>query len=226
MCFVGNFDLAAHGVDGDQRPRKLPVLGQIIEQLGDSRNLVGLFRHAGLRQHQARRGGVGAERMQGLGSLPAVVGAPGRFAINSDELRPIRPRRRHPALEAALEQNRINSIEQNAQPALAGNAVFEGRKAAQHIKMRFAPGHDVVEVVARADRTANDQEQHFAHRKKHPPRLSLVRNLGKMLQQQRQTVPRHVFVKSQIGYGKHGKLPGESDRPENHISSVNPNSRR
>jgi len=50
------------------------------------------------------------------------LAVPRRLAVNGDELGPIRPSRRHPAFQAALEEARINPIEQDAQPALAGNA--------------------------------------------------------------------------------------------------------
>ena len=109
-------------------PLELATLGQIVEELGNGGDLVGFLRHASLRQNQTGGGGVSAERVQRLGALPAIVGAPGRLAVDGDEFRPVRPRRRHPTLEAALEQDGIDPVEKNAQPALAGYAVGEGRK--------------------------------------------------------------------------------------------------
>ena len=66
---VGDLDLAAHGVDGHQRARELPGLGEVVEKLRDGGDLVGLFRNAQLRQRQPGVGGVGAERMQGFQPL-------------------------------------------------------------------------------------------------------------------------------------------------------------
>jgi hypothetical protein len=40
---VGNLDLAAHGVDGDERTLKLFGLGELIEKIGDGGDLVGLL---------------------------------------------------------------------------------------------------------------------------------------------------------------------------------------
>lgn len=49
---VGDLDLAAHGVDADEGALELTGVGQIVEQLGNGGDLVGLLRHAALRQHQ------------------------------------------------------------------------------------------------------------------------------------------------------------------------------
>ena len=105
---VGDLDLAAHGVDGDERAFELLGLGELVEQLGDGGDLVGLFRNLKLRQGQPGVGGVGAERMQGFEPLALVVGAPRRLAVDGDEVVPTRPERRDPALEAASEQDRID----------------------------------------------------------------------------------------------------------------------
>ena len=78
-----------------------------------------------LRQGQPCMGGVGAERVQGLEPFALVVGAARRLAVDGDEVVPARPQRRDPALEAAAEQDRIDAIDQVAQPALAGNAMME-----------------------------------------------------------------------------------------------------
>ena len=71
---IGNLDLAAHGVDGDERVLKLFGLGELIEKIGDGGDLVGLLRNAQLRQSQPCMGGVGAERMQGFKPFALVVG--------------------------------------------------------------------------------------------------------------------------------------------------------
>ena len=60
----GDLDLTPHGVDGDEGAFELFHLGQMIEQDGDGRDLVGLLGHAQLRQRQMGVGRVGAERMQ------------------------------------------------------------------------------------------------------------------------------------------------------------------
>ena len=55
---VGDGDLAAHGVDGDQRAVELFGLGELIEQIRDGGDLVGLFGNRELGQGQARIGGI------------------------------------------------------------------------------------------------------------------------------------------------------------------------
>jgi hypothetical protein len=147
--------------------------------------------------------------MQGLGALALVVRAPRGLAVDGDEVGAVRPHLGHPALEAALEQDRVDPVEQDAQPPLARNAVVEGREPAQEIQVMPAPGGDVVEVVAGRDRGAHHQQQHLAQRVHHPPRLTGVLQLGKALQQQRQAVPRRAFQDRNSG---HLRSPGESLR--------------
>ena len=49
---VGDLDLTAHGVDGDERPFQLPGLGKLIEQIWDGGDLVGLFGDRELRRNR------------------------------------------------------------------------------------------------------------------------------------------------------------------------------
>jgi hypothetical protein len=85
---VANLDLAAHRTDGDQRPFKLAGFGELIEQIGDGGDLVGL----------------GAQCVQGLETPALVMGSARRLAVDRDEIVPPRPQRRDPALEAAAKQ--------------------------------------------------------------------------------------------------------------------------
>src|SRR3984893_13801354 len=147
---VGDLDLTAHGVDGHQRAFELPGLREFIEEIRDGGDLVGLFRHAELRQDQPCRGRVSAERVQGFEPLAAVVGAPRGLAVDGDEVVPVRPQRRHPTCKAASEQDRIDPIDQLAQPALARNTVMKLREPAQEIEVVPAPGTHVVEIVTEA----------------------------------------------------------------------------
>nr|WP_283817623.1 hypothetical protein [Bradyrhizobium diazoefficiens] len=42
---VGDLDMAAHGVNGDQGAFELADLGKLVEKLGDGGDLVGLLRN-------------------------------------------------------------------------------------------------------------------------------------------------------------------------------------
>ena len=90
---VGDLDLATHGVDGDERAGELPVLGKVVEQLGDGGDLVGFLRNRELRQGQTGVGSVGAERMQRLQALAFIVGAPRGLPVDGDEVVTIGPQR-------------------------------------------------------------------------------------------------------------------------------------
>ena len=63
---VGDRDLTAHGIDGDERAFELFGCSELIEQIRDSDDLVGLFGDRELRKRQAGVFGVGRERMQGF----------------------------------------------------------------------------------------------------------------------------------------------------------------
>src|SRR5271165_1687735 len=122
---VGDLDLAAHSVDGDECAFELAGFGELIEKIGDGGDLVGLLGNAGLRQRQAGGGSVGAERVQGLETLAVVMGAARRLAIDGDEIVPPRPKRRDPALKTTPKEDRIDPIDEAAQPALTRNAMME-----------------------------------------------------------------------------------------------------
>src|SRR6266446_6453068 len=68
------------------------------------------------------------------------------------------------------------------------------RKPAQEIEVVPAPGTNLVEIVATGDRRTDDQQHHLLERIHHPPRLSVVAKLVKMLQQNGQACPRGLLV--------------------------------
>jgi hypothetical protein len=155
---VGDIDLAAHGIDGDQGAFELAGFGELVEKLGNSRNLIGLLRNPELRQGQSCGGRIGAERVQGLEPLAAVMGAACGLSIDGDELVPVRPESGDPAVEAALEQGRIDAVHQVAQPACAGDTVVELGETPEEVEMVFAPFDDVIEIIAGGDRRTNHQQ--------------------------------------------------------------------
>ena len=126
----GNVDLATHGIDGDQRPFRLVGLGEVIKQIRDGGDFVGFLRYAQLRERRPRCRRVGAERVQRFEPLAPIMGTPGGLAVDGDELMSARPLGRHPVLEAARKQRRIDPVEETAQPALTGDAVMVVGEAA------------------------------------------------------------------------------------------------
>jgi hypothetical protein len=195
---VGDVDLAAHSVDGDQGAFELLVLGELVEKLENGGDLVGLFRDAELRQGQPGGGGVGAQRVQGFQPLAMIVGAARGLAVDGDELMPPRPERGDPALKAAREQGRINAVYQVPQPARAGNAVVEIGELPQKVEMMLAPFDDVLEIVAGGDRRTGHQQQNLLDRIDNPPRFPVVVELRKLLQKQRQTSSRALVLDDRV----------------------------
>jgi hypothetical protein len=90
--------------------------------------------------------------MQGFEPFALVVGSARRFAVDGDEFVPVRPERGNPAVETAAKQGWIDPIDEMPEPALAWNAVMKLREMPQEGEMVFAPGDDVVEIVAGGDR--------------------------------------------------------------------------
>ena len=84
---------------------------------------------------------------------------------------------------------------------------MERREPAQEIKVVFAPGDNVVEVIARGDRRADDQQQHLFERVHDPPRFTVIPQFGKMLQEEGHPRPRHLFIQDRICKGGHDGAP-------------------
>ena len=68
MCddLVGDLDLAAHGVNGHERSLELTGCGQLIEELRNCSDFVGLLGNAKLSQDQSSIDRVGTQRVEGL----------------------------------------------------------------------------------------------------------------------------------------------------------------
>jgi hypothetical protein len=120
--------------------------------------------------------------MQGFEPLARVVGSARCLAVDGDEFVPVRPDLRGPAIEAVAEQERVDPVDEGAQPALAGNAEVEFGKPPQEGQMVLALGDDVVEIVAGGNRGAGHQQQNLRKRIHHPPGLTLIPQFGEMLQ--------------------------------------------
>ena len=103
--------------------------------------------------------------MQRFEALAPVVGAARGLAVDGDQIVPGRPHRPDPIFETTREGQRIDPVHQSAQPALARDAVVERREPPQKIQMILAPGGDFVEIVARGDGGAGQQQQDFSHGK-------------------------------------------------------------
>ena len=210
---VGDRDLAAHGVDRHQGACELPCFGEVVEKLRDGGDLVSLFRDAELGQRQPGVGRVGAERMEGLQALGFVVRAARGLAVDGDQVVPAGPERLDPVLETAPEQDRIDPVDQSAQPPLTGNAEMKRREPAQKLEVVPAPRGDIVEIVARRDGGAGQKQKHLGQRIHHPPGLALVIEAGKMLQKQGQPRPRQRLVSQRIGRIVHARALSPRSAP-------------
>lgn len=135
------------------------------------------------------------------------MGAPCGLAVDGDEVMPIWPQLRHPTLEAASEQQRIDPVDKLAQPALTRDAVMKLRKPAQEVEVVPAPGTNIVEIVATGDRRTNNQQHHLLERIHDPPGFPVIHKPGKMLQQNGHARPRDLFVQDRTRNGHHSRAP-------------------
>lgn len=115
--------------------------------------------------------------------------------------------------EAGREQAGIDAVHQHGQPASARHAVMIGQTAAQEVEMRPPVGDQII-VVAIADRTADNQKQHFRQRMCHPPWLTRIFNT-------KNAPAAPSGAASQILRGRQGSWQGseswnlmESDQPQ------------
>ena len=104
---------------------------------------------------------------------------------------------------------RIDPVHQDVEPASAGNALIKRQKAAQKVEMRLAPGGHIVEIVARGDRRADDEQQHLRQGMCHSPLLTRVLDDRKIIQKAGKTRFREglvhsggsrSFIQSQLNY--------------------------
>jgi len=102
-------------------------------------------------------------------------------AINRDQIVPVRPQCPDPALETAPEKNRIDTVDQRAQPTLARDVEMERRKPPQKIQMVLSPQGDLIKIVARGNGGAGQKQEHLGQRIHHPPRLALIVEPREML---------------------------------------------
>src|SRR5580704_679876 len=72
----------------------------------------------------------------------------------------------------------------------ARDAVMEVAESTQEGQVVLTPGHDRLEVVAAGDCGAGHQEQHLPEWIGHPPTLTIIVDLGEMLQQRNSSASR------------------------------------
>ncbi len=86
--------------------------------------------------------------MQGTDPLAPIVAASGGFPVDGDELWLLWPHCSNPTLAVMFEQGGINGIEQKAQLSACRNAIMDGGKSFQEIRVMLTPGYNLVAVIA------------------------------------------------------------------------------
>jgi len=112
--------------------------------------------------------------MQRPGSGRRISAAAQCLAVQRDQVGCIGTQRRRPGDEAVLEESRVDSVQDDAQPVLLRDAEEVFGVPPQEIQVVVAPGRDLVIVVAGGDRRAGDEEQNLAQRILHLRRLPRI----------------------------------------------------
>lgn len=86
-----------------------------------------------------------------------------------------------------------------------------GKVAAQEVEMSLAPVGDQIVILAIADRAADDEQQHFGKRVRHPPGLTRVFNGREMVQKRLQARLLEAFE----GGNRHRSAPNHEERTWN-----------
>ena len=155
---------------------------------GMATDLVGLFADLDLPEHHALARGEGRDDMNGLFAPFLLVGAPHRFAVDGDHFgRRLRQRRR-PRYETALERDRVEPGEDDAQLVVRGRAVGEASKALQERKLGPAEARNVGHRLRPRQRRRQHQKQHLVERIGDLPLLPVVRQ-GLEIRQKNRRLP-------------------------------------
>ncbi len=123
------------------------------------------------------------------GARGAVVAAARGLAVHGDELRARGPGLAHPGGEGGREQGGADAVHQDCEPAPAGGAVLAGQVAAQEVQVGFAPGGDVVVVVAVGHGGAGHEQQHLGQGMGNAAHAARVVDGGEVVQQRAQAGP-------------------------------------
>ena len=155
-----DFALATRSVDGHH----CALDGQKLEQGGNGDDLVRLVSDFGLTEHHALARGEGGDDMDGLFGPLLLVGAPHRLAVDGDHLgRRLRQRRR-PRHKTALEPDRIEPGEDDAQLVVRGRAVLEASKTLKERQLGPAEARNIGHRLRPRQRRRQHQEQHLVER--------------------------------------------------------------
>ena len=142
---LGDRLLGPHRVD---RHHPAPDV-DLLEQLGDRRDLVGLLGADLLAQGQPVLAGPGGDDVQGAEILLGVVAAAGRLAVEGDD-RPLDARlgdglvaeAGDPGVEAGLEGRGLEQHQDATEDVLAGDAVGQVEDARQEFLLELGPAGD------------------------------------------------------------------------------------
>ena len=132
--------------------------------------------------------------MDGLHAGALIPAAAHRLAVECDEIGSIRAQAHGPGHEASLKQHRIDAVEHHAKPVFLGRPKKILRIALQERLMPFAPGRDLVIVVASRDRGAGDEKQDLRQRILDLAALARITHRSKVVEHQTKAILHKTLI--------------------------------
>ena len=162
--------------------------------------------------------------MQRSPSLGPIVAAAHGLAVDGDHVERLGPAGKDPVHEARGEQDRVDPVHHDVEPASGRDPPFERQEPPQEIEMSISPIGDGVEAVALGDRGADAHKQNLVQLVRHALRAPLVLDPGKMVQQKPQPRGSSEFVRR----GVHGQAPNQGTPMDSafsqFVNAINPSS--
>ncbi len=174
---VGDLDLAAHGVDGDERAGQLEPL----EQQRDGIDLVRLAVDRLLPEHQALAARPGRDEMQRMAA--ARPGPTRGLAVDRHDVRRALAQLRDPGGEAGGEELRRQRVHHIVERVVRGDAARERQQPPQKAELLPSPARDLHEVLRPGQRAAENHQKHLGQWIDHLPRLPRVVEGGEVVEQ-------------------------------------------
>ena len=150
------YTLTSHRIDRDD----CSLDREHFEKSGDRRDLIGLFRHFHLAQHQTLARGEGGHHVDGAFTGLAAGTARG-LAVNRHDTGGHPGHRGGPGHETLLELHRVQGGEDIAEMVVRLRTVREGPETAEEVELLLAEPGDIGEGIGARQYREQGQQQHF-----------------------------------------------------------------
>ena len=167
-----------------------PFDGQHLQQFRDGDDLIGLFRHLDLAEHQALARREGGDHVDRRLAVLLLAGPPNRLAVDGDHPLGSSGQRRDPGNKAALELLGIQDGENVAEMIVRRRAFVERTEAAQQAKLLAAEQGDIGDRLGAGQHGEQAKKQDLLQRIVHLPLLARILQVLEITQENNTLVER------------------------------------